>query len=185
MSCGKCHANREDLTNNIYGKLKVIGLDPNGEGNKDNGWKSKWLCQCECGNIVSVFGGNLISLHTTSCGCNARSIGEKNIENILKQHNINYAKEFTFSDLKDKNKLRFDFAIFDDNNTLSHLIEFDGRQHYNEYTPWNSDETLIERQKRDKLKNDYCLQNNIPLFRIPYGKRDIITLQDLGINRER
>lgn len=181
MSCGDCHANRIDLTGNTYGKLYVIGPDNTYIGNESNGWKSKWICQCECGNRVSVFGTNLTHLHTTSCGCITQSIGEENIENLLKTNGINYAKEYTFSDLKDKKKLRFDFAIFDTNNKLSHLIEFDGRQHNNDYIPWNDKETLAERQKRDKMKNEYCKEHNILLIRIPYEKRDIITLQDLGL----
>lgn len=180
MSCGNCHANRIDLTGDIYGQLEVIGPDETYISNESNGWKSKWICQCECGNRISVFGTNLTRLHTTSCGCASRSIGEKNIENLLKSNGINYAREYTFSDLKDKKKLRFDFAIFNENNSLSHLIEFDGRQHNNYYTPWNSEETLAERQARDKLKDEYCKEHNIRLIRIPYEKRDTMTLQDLG-----
>lgn len=180
MSCGNCHANRIDLTGDIYGQLEVIGPDETYISNESNGWKSKWICQCECGNRISVFGTNLTRLHTTSCGCASRSIGEKNIENLLKSNGINYAREYTFSDLKDKKKLRFDFAIFDENNSLSHLIEFDGRQHNNDYTPWNSEETLTERQARDILKDEYCKEHNIRLIRIPYEKRDTMTLQDLG-----
>lgn len=181
MSCGKCHANRIDLTGNIYGSLKVIGPDETYISNESNGWRSKWICQCECGNHVSVFGTNLTRLHTTSCGCASRSIGEKNIENLLKLNDINYAKEYTFSDLKDKKKLRFDFAIFDENNNLSHLIEFDGRQHNNDYTPWHSKETLAQRQMKDKMKDEYCKEHGIYLIRIPYEKRDTVTLQDLGM----
>jgi hypothetical protein len=82
--------------------------------------------------------------------------------------------------LVSKHRLRFDFAIFKDNQ-LSHLIEFDGRQHNNNYTPWNSKETLQERQERDNLKNKYCQDKNIKLIRIPYEKRDSITLEDLGV----
>lgn len=181
MSCGNCHANRIDLTGDIYGQLEVIGPDETYISNESNGWKSKWICQCECGNRISVFGTNLTRLHTTSCGCANRSIGEKNIENLLKSNGINYAREYTFSDLKDKKKLRFDFAIFDENNILSHLIEFDGRQHNNDYTPWNGEESLKDRQIRDKLKDEYCKTYNIKLIRIPYEKRDTMTLRDLGV----
>lgn len=179
-SCGKCHAQRQDLTGNVYGKLKVIGPDEMYDSTKENNWKTKWLCQCECGNTISVFGNNLTRLHTTSCGCASRSIGEENIAKLLEENNVSYSCEYTFADLVSKKKLRFDFAIFKDDK-LSHLIEFDGRQHNNNYTPWNSDETLEERQSRDKMKDDYCLKNNIKLIRIPYEKRDNITLHDLGV----
>lgn len=181
MSCGKCHANREDLTGNVYGKLTVLGVDSNYQSNSGNNWKTKWICQCECGNSISVFRDNLVRLHTISCGCQKQSIGELNIETLLKDNNIPYAKEFSFSDLKSKKRLRFDFAIFDNENNLSHLIEFDGRQHINSYNPWNSSDTLEDRQYRDELKNTYCKEKNIKLIRIPYEKRDSITLQDLGV----
>jgi hypothetical protein len=36
---------------------------------------------------------------------------------------------------------------------------------------WYSEEQI----KRDMKKNEYCLNNNIPLYRIPYKFRDNIT----------
>lgn len=167
----------KDLTGKTFGKLTVLYQDKYSNTNR-----VKWVCQCECGNQISVFGTNLVRLHTTSCGCSNRSIGEENIIKLLTKYNINYKKEYSFEDLRDKKKLRFDFAIFNKNNNLIELIEFDGRQHNNDYLPWNSDESLQERQYRDNLKNNYCKMNNIKLIRIPYSKRDNITLKDLEID---
>lgn len=181
LSCGKCHAQIKDLTGQIFGKLKVLKRDDNYSPCKDNGWKVKWICQCECGNTVSIFGSNLTSLHTTSCGCINYSIGEQNIEQILKKHNIKFKKEYSFEDLRFHKKLRFDFAIFDNQNNLYELIEFDDRQHTNNYTPWNSNETLEERQYRDLLKNQYCQEHNIKLIRISELNRDKITINLLQL----
>ena len=180
MSCG-CHTSLKNLVGQKFGKLTVIAHDDNWIANKENDWKHKWICKCDCGNTISVFASNLTRLHTTSCGCANRSIGEENIEKLLKQNNINYAREYSFNDLKNQKKLRFDFAIFNNQNKLIELIEFDGRQHNNEYVPWNSAETLKERQQRDELKNIYCKNNNIKLIRIDYSKRDIMTLKDLEL----
>ena len=182
-SCGKCNAQVKNLIGQTFGKLTVITHDDSYKATASNGWKHKWKCRCECGNIISVFGSNLTRLHTTSCGCASRSIGEENIENCLIENNITYVKEFGFADLKDKKKLRFDFAIFNNKGQLIELIEFDGRQHSNDYTPWHSEETLSERQYRDNLKNEYCLRNNIKLVRIPYEKRDSINLQILELEK--
>lgn len=47
-----------------YGALTVIefaGLNKIGQAN--------WLCRCDCGTQKVIFGGNLNSGHTTSCGC--------------------------------------------------------------------------------------------------------------------
>lgn len=94
---------------------------------------------------------NLVSGHTTSCGCINYSIGEKNIEDILKENNIKFKKEYTEPSLKQK---RFDFAILNEENQVIRLIEFDGRQHVDKTGYWNSSETLENIQKRDKEKNE-------------------------------
>ena len=58
-----------DLTGKKFGKLTVIEraedyVSPKGARSP------KWLCQCECGNQVTVMASNLKSGATTSCGCN-------------------------------------------------------------------------------------------------------------------
>lgn len=44
-----------------------------------------------------------------------QSIGEKNIENVLRKNHIRYQKEYTFKDLVSSKgfPLRYDFAILD------------------------------------------------------------------------
>lgn len=53
-----------DLKGQKFTRLKVIQED-----GKDGHGQYKWLCQCDCGNIVSVTGGHLRNGHTQSCGC--------------------------------------------------------------------------------------------------------------------
>ena len=90
--------------------------------------KRTYLCKCQCGNEIKVTGTHLTSNHTLSCGCINSSIGEKIIEEILKDNNIHYIKEYTFKDLTSEKGgiYRFDFAIFE-NDKLVKLIEFDGQ----------------------------------------------------------
>lgn len=38
---------------------------------------------------------------------------------------------------------------------------------------------MEEIQKRDKIKNDYCKKNKIPLKRIPYFKLKDLTIEDI------
>lgn len=57
-SCG-CACGRVDITGKVFGRLTVIEYNGYGE----------WLCQCECGNKVSVKTYNLNNGNTKSCGC--------------------------------------------------------------------------------------------------------------------
>lgn len=52
-----------DLTDQRFGRLTVIGRS--GEQNR----QVLWLCKCDCGQIITVTGGNLRSGNTKSCGC--------------------------------------------------------------------------------------------------------------------
>lgn len=53
-----------DRTGQRYGRLVVVGR---GENNK--GGHARWVCQCDCGGTSVVFGTNLSTGSTTSCGC--------------------------------------------------------------------------------------------------------------------
>ena len=157
-----------DETGKRYGHLTVIEYDK-----EKSGKNAYWKCKCDCGNIISVEGAHLREGHTISCGC-IKSKGEEKINQILTENNINYKTQVSFNDLRNKNLLRFDFGIYKD-NILQYLIEFDGEQHINKNNQWYSEEGV----KRDNLKNEYCLNNNIPLIRIPYKKLDTLNIQDL------
>lgn len=167
---GKAHL--QDITNQQFGNLLVLGRDSKDFGNK----QSRWLCKCKCGNIISVEKGKLTSVGQISCGC-IKSIGEYNINKILSSNGIKYISQYTNEDLKTKKDgyLRFDFAILDNNNNIIRLIEFDGPQHQNQDNYFQD----FNLQKRDQLKNKYAHDKNIPLIRIPYSKRDCLTLKDL------
>ena len=56
-----------DLRGQPFGKLTVLR-----ENGRDKHNKVLWLCRCECGNEVTVRGGDLRSEKTTSCGCYQR-----------------------------------------------------------------------------------------------------------------
>ena len=52
-----------DLTGQKFGKLTVI------QRAKSTNKNAKWLCRCDCGNCSTVFGADLRSGRTQSCGC--------------------------------------------------------------------------------------------------------------------
>ena len=61
-----------DLSGKTFGRLTVIGR--NGSYKHKNGSEAKWLCQCSCGNRVTVLSSSLRAGRTQSCGCYMREI---------------------------------------------------------------------------------------------------------------
>lgn len=168
-----------DITNQRFGKLIAISNTMQ----LDKSTKTYlWQCKCDCGNTKNVSVALLQAGHCNSCGqCNFKSQGEYKISLLLKSHNIKFIKEYKFNDLKNIYPLRFDFAILDDNDNLIRLIEFDGEQHFNENKRFfdKNRDSLENRQKRDKMKNEYAKIKQIPLVRIPYYDVDKITINSL------
>lgn len=165
-----------------FGKLTIIkelGLRPYGNSGKNRRW---YLCECECGNIVEKLGNSLKTGNTQSCGC-LTSKGELKVEQILKEYNIIYKKEYVDELLVQEynRRFRFDFAIYNEMGELLRYIEFDGKQHKYGMDKgiWSKTIDLTEIQERDKLKNNFCKEHNITLIRIPYYKINSLTLQDL------
>lgn len=102
-----------------------------------------------------------------------RSKGEYKIRQYLKDKEITFEEQYSFVDCKDKHLLAFDFAIFKD-DILIGLIEFDGQHHYYAIDFWGGEEYLASVMRRDKIKNEYCKKNNIPLLRVPYWEEENI-----------
>lgn len=157
--------NMDDLTGKKFGKLTVINRDFE---RTDASKQAFWWCVCDCGEKISVGRGSLKSGATRSCGC-LKSKGEEKISQILNDNKIPHIKGYTFDDLKGKkNKLKFDFAIFDSFQSLICLIEFQGIQHFQDMIAWQSSLTVDEQKENDKKKREYCLKNNILLIEISY-----------------
>jgi len=154
-----------------FGRLTVIERSTN-----NNQGRSMWKCKCDCGNEVDVSGVYLRNRMTQSCGC-LRSKGEFKIAQLLIENNITFEKEKSFDNCRFEDTMalaRFDFYV--DNK---YIIEYDGNQHFEAIGGWNTKENLIKTQEHDKIKNQYCFENNIPIIRIPYIHYDNLCLEDL------
>lgn len=90
---------------------------------------------------------------------------EKVVWDYLKNHQCNVIPQYTFDDLLGNNneKLKFDFAIVKNNGELIYLIEVDDEEHRDNHD--GCERRLIAR-KRDKIKDKYCIDNNIKLYRM-------------------
>lgn len=168
---------KKDLTNIRFGKLIPFEIDSEKmKERKEYDTRAYWKCKCDCGNICTVSSNNLIQGKTASCGCE-KSYGEIQIVEALKRSDWVYKREYWFSDLRGDNlPLRFDFAIFK-NNDLLFLIEFQGEQHFYPNEFFGGIEQFNKQQDYDKRKVDYCNDNHIPLIIIPYQDKDKITLE--------
>lgn len=118
-----------------------------------------------CGNSFEVKPGNFLKTPTCKICEQKSSKGEYYINEFLQNYNIDFKRQFRIKDCKDKRSLPFDFAIFK-NNKLVFLIEYNGRQHYNSKSIYSKN--FEDRKKKDKIKADYCKNNNINLLTIPY-----------------
>ena len=137
--------------------------------------KVKWKCH-KCNYEWETSPSHRVKDNSGCPKCALKmSKGETIIYNYLKQNNIEFKKEATFKDCRDKNPLPFDFYLPKQNI----CIEYDGIQHYRPINFGNGlhtdiDSQFIITQKHDKIKNEYCRQNNIILIKISYKDKNHI-----------
>ena len=169
-SCGKCikTTHYEDLKGKRFGFLEPLEYAGTARDNY-----ALWKCKCHNCNSETIVSSRLLKTKQISCGC-IKSKGEEKIAKILTENSINFIREYKIKKLKDKDYLKFDFAIFKENK-LHCLIEYQGKQHYTcEQNGWNNKEHLLLTQKHDEMKKEYCRENNIKLVEIPYYDYDKI-----------
>lgn len=114
--------------------------------------------------------------------CN-QSHGENIVMSHLSKLGLKFEFDKPYKDMKFIKRLKFDFAIYK-NEELNCVIEFDG-QHHDKPATFGvlSKEEAIKRHKltieRDKAKNKYCLEHNIPMLRIHYTSLGTKMIEDI------
>ena len=171
--CPNCNGYRKDMDihcvkerlKNINPYVKILSTSY-----KNN--ETPMKCECTvCGYTWSVKWSK-ISAGRGCPSCNS-SAPERMIMKFLDESNIDYFKEYVFENLKGSfGFLRFDFAILNKDKKIDLLIEYDGEFHYKKFY---EEQNFDKQQRYDKLKNEYCIKNNIPLIRIPYWEKDNIS----------
>lgn len=160
-------------------RLKLIRNDVEIIGQYD-GYHRPIQCKCiKHGDIFIATPRSLLRPSVVCPSCREEeklmSRGEIKISHWLKNHQIDYYSQYKFKQCRYKLLLRFDFYLPE----LNICIEYDGEQHYK---PIKFDGKTMSRAKRefdlcqirDKIKNQFCLENNIKLIRIPYWEFDNI-----------
>lgn len=96
---------------------------------------------------------------------------------------VDYIYQYSLNQCRDILPLPFDFFIKD----YGVLIEIDGEGHYhpcnfNRIGVGKAQATFNATKRHDKIKDDFCQINNIPLLRIPYTFFDDNTYKQLFQN---
>lgn len=158
--------NFNDLSGQFFGDLFVKKC----VGTKKNSHRI-YECLCACGNIEIIDDTSLKRYKIACSKCLSHfSSGEKIIKLYLEKKKIKFETEYSFSDLiGDRNKLRFDFCIFDKNNKIKALIEFQGKQHYEPIEYFGGQERFKKQQLYDNKKREYCKKHGYTLIEIPYN----------------
>jgi hypothetical protein len=89
------------------------------------------------------------------------------VREYLTSTGLAFVEEARFDGLRYKNPLRFDFCVVnpEDNSALV-LIEFDGKQHFQQTFRSRTQHTL--QKKRDAIKDEFAERHQIPFVRISY-----------------
>jgi hypothetical protein len=166
--CSKC-----DLDNRL-GKLKMDTDDFTKKAKTIHGDKYKYdkikyngcydYVQIEC--TVHGWFKQIAAYHLNGNGCPIcrESKGEKEIRKYLTENNIQFIRQYKFTDCKNKRVLPFDFYLPDYNT----CIEFDGKQHFEAVKRFGGIKGFESTKENDKIKTQYCQNNKIKLLRISY-----------------
>ena len=162
------------IAGEIYGDFKAIEFAFSSKRH------NYWIFECtKCGAQVIRIASDLGNRDDkNSCpNCTEKYKGPRMIAEWLDEKGISYKKEVRFEDCKYKKALPFDFGIYSSTGELTHLIEYDGEQHFKFIPAWHGDEQGFAMQQfRDAIKTNYCKTKNIILIRIPYTAYDNIPL---------
>jgi hypothetical protein len=104
--------------------------------------------------------------HTKTCdGIGSGSAGERKIKKVLNEMGFSYVFGCSYK-LKNEreNYLKWDFVVHTKGDPI--FIEYDGSQHTK--AAWGGIEELRNLQHHDKLKDEFCEENNLLILRISY-----------------
>jgi hypothetical protein len=160
LSCGCKGQNADGIKlepGMTWGSIKIL------EDTGRRTLKGEIIFKCEDpdGVIFEEKSTNIKNGNTKSAGLSAR---ELEIYRLLKTNGYKVVPHYKAC----LNEFigTFDFYVKD-----KYFIEYDGEQHFTKGLFNDDDLTYI--RTHDKQKNHYCFENNIPLIRIPYAKKEI------------
>lgn len=125
------------------------------------------ILHLKCNRVWRITPTHFLSRKGGCKYCN-ESIGERACRNALESQKLIFESQKKYINCKNKKQLPFDFVVYKDEKILH--IEYDGEQHFMEIDYYGVDKFKMC-VINDKIKNQYCVDNNIPLVRIPYTQQ--------------
>lgn len=196
LEIGKKIDKVRNLTGQKFGRLTVIERAEN-----DKYGKTKWLCQCDCGNYVIVLGCSLVNGSTKSCGCYNREVNA----NRLKTHSLSKSRVYKcWTSIKDRcfrtncksyknyggrgiticDEWKNDFQVFYDwamQNGYSDELTIDRIDNNGNYCPencrWVDMKVQANNTRRNVIMNngktllEFCEENNLIYSQAHYFKK--------------
>lgn len=156
---------------NIKNYIITNKLDVELISNNYNNSTENLIFKCSCGNTYSTTWSSFMDQQIFRCSTCSRKKSSLAIitEDFLKELKVEFECEVKFEDCIDKSYLFFDYKIITTENNYI-LIEVDGQMHFK--AGYDKELGLYNQQRRDKIKDNYCKNNNIKLIRIPYWEFD-------------
>ena len=175
---------RKNKIGKVYGKLTVLEQAEDHIGSNGRHF-AQWLCQCECGNITIVQGGDLESGHTQSCGCWRKELTK---ERFTKNNNIYDLETYDYGvlwingigsekilfDLEDADEIRKHQWCMDtryavtsiDNKIIAmhQLIGCQGYDHHDQNPLNNQKSNLVSCTHQENIRNSALSKNNTSGF---------------------
>ena len=106
------------------------------------------------------------------------SIGQRVVKEKLRDIGIKWTQKYKIEKCEDNRTLEWDFFI----PKYNLMIEFDGSLHFIQSKGRGGIKKLLDVIRKDKIKNDFALQENINLLRIPYwqlNKKETSNIKDI------
>ncbi|MBQ9885933.1 MAG: zinc-ribbon domain-containing protein [Lachnospiraceae bacterium] len=133
-------------------------------------------CSEFCINPPSEYGKRAYDGYYSEAHCDCHKISSFQwiVNKILIKHNISYRVEVSFPNLYGVghiNLLSYDFSILNSDGSIKCLIECQGEQHYKPVEEFGGNAQFEIQQLNDKLKRNYAMEHNIPLYEISYKEK--------------
>lgn len=172
--CPKCFGTHKKTTDEYIEEVNELeGNNYSVLGEYVNAATKVLMRHNKCGFEYEVSPNSFLRGHR--CPKCIESRGEKIIGEFLARNNIKFDRQFKIADCKNILPLPFDFAVYDKNNKLYFLIEFQGEQHYREIDRFKNN--WINVFHRDMIKRKYCFDNAIPLLTFTFWEYENKTLE--------